>query len=177
MKGSLLDKLRTREPIDFCRQFSGTWKPPLTSTSSRPRFLLFTVMMQMTAGNTDPTRERSICGFSLNFSLSILSLPKDIRSLFVSALERTVEAKWAASIPNTRPAPALRPGQSHLRLGSPPASFRVLPGTWEFSNEAALGCGHPIAVPGVAGNRNGSASIPGSYRQPSLAGWGREILP
>ena len=111
----------------------------------------------------------------------ILSLPKAIRSLFVSARERTVEAKWAASIPNTRPAPVFRPGHWHLHLGSPPASFRVLPGTWEFPNEATLGCAHPIAVPGGVGNWNGSAgiyaSIYGRYRHQSLACWEREILP
>ena len=49
----------------------------------------------------------------------ILSLWRAIRSLFVSALERMVGAKGAASIQNTRPAPALRPGQSHFRLGVP----------------------------------------------------------
>ena len=57
--------------------------------------------------------------FPFVISVSILSLSADIRSLFVSALERIVGAKGAASIQNTRPAPALRPGQSNLRLGFP----------------------------------------------------------
>ena len=74
------------------------------------------------------------------------------------------------------PALGLKPGQLHLRLGSPTASFRVFPGTWKFPNEAALGFAHPIKVAGVAGNGNVSASIYGRYRHPSLACWEREIL-
>ena len=56
--------------------------------------------------------------FPLVISLSILSLPKDIRSLFVSALERMAESKGAASLQSARAGVEARaitssPGESH----------------------------------------------------------------
>ena len=57
--------------------------------------------MQTSSGNTAPTREQQGEVFPLVSSVSTLSLPKDIRSLFVSALERIAEAKGVASIQNS----------------------------------------------------------------------------
>ena len=135
--------------------------------------------MQTSSGNTAPNREQQGEVFPLVSSVSTLSRPKDIRSLFVSALERIAGTKGIARIQSVRAGVGAR--TIAFSLGCSPASFRVLPGTREFSNETALGWAHPIAVPRVAGDRNGSASIYariyGRYRHPSLACWGREILP